>query len=482
MPVTATPESATRVLGGHAEEKFLTSFFVFYKTSRIMDQNNAVFKNQSDHFFEQLQLQAKEMADVTLKTISGRYFVNDRMVRFDDKGQSGASSVVSEWSALGIGGVIFKAGIDIDEVRRFVSFLSAQKPSGENLEVVAGHVAKHGMPRIRLLSLKEVGASAPTVVEEIRKQFRQMARSSFFQAMTVVEENVVGAAQDKEINLAKTKRVVHSLIDHIMQDESSLIELAAIKDFDDYTYAHSTNVCIYALTLGVRLGLDRSRLSQLGFTALFHDIGKVKLPRDLVRKPDAFDENDWIQMQRHPMLGAKTVFRNMKLDIYTARAARGAFEHHINTDFTGYPTLHHRRAIPNLFSKIVSVVDSFDALTSGRVYLKKSISPDEVIRMMRFQMTQKFDPFLLKIFNDVIGIYPAGSLVLLKSEEIALVLTNNDQNMACPYVKIVGNRSGLLEEPLWVDLAAEQEENRKIVRLVDPARYGLDLKDFILDD
>ena len=111
MPAVTTPESAARVLGGHAEEKFLTSFFVFYKTSRILEQNNTVFKNQSDHFFEQLQIQGKETGDVTLKTISGRYFVNDRMVRFDDKGQSGASSVVSEWSTLGVGGVTFKAGI-----------------------------------------------------------------------------------------------------------------------------------------------------------------------------------------------------------------------------------------------------------------------------------------------------------------------------------------------------------------------------------
>ncbi len=482
MSVATAPEPASRVIGGHNEEKFLNSFFVFYKTSRIIDQTNAVFKNQSEHFFEQLTLQAKETGDVTLKVISGRYFVNDRMVRFDDRGQSGASSVVKEWHSLGIGGVTFKSGIEIEEVRQFFGFISAQKPTGDNLEMVAGNVTKHGLAHIRLLSLKEVGSSAPTVVEEIRRQFRSMARTTFFQAMTVVQENVVGVSQDKEINLAKTKRVVHTLIDHIMRDESSLIELAAIKDYDDYTYAHSTNVCVYALTLGVRLGLDRSRLSQLGFTALFHDIGKVKLPRDLIQKPDAFDENDWIQMQRHPLLGAKTIFHNMKLDAYTARGARGAFEHHINTDFTGYPMLRHSKTKPNLFSRIISIVDTFDALTSGRVYLKKTISPDEVVRKMRFQMQIKFDSFLLKIFNDVIGVYPAGSLVLLTSDEIALVLTNNEQNMARPYVKIVGDRTGILKDPLWIDLASDENVSRKIVRLVDPARYGLDLKDFILDD
>jgi HD-GYP domain-containing protein (c-di-GMP phosphodiesterase class II) len=482
MSATSAPEVSSRVLGGKEEEKFLNAFFVLYKTARILEQNNSVFKKQSEHLFEQIELLAREHGDVSLKVLTGRFFVNDLMVRFDDKGQSGAATVINEWRMLGVGGLIFTNGIDLEGLRKFVSFVASQKPQGDNVESVATHVAHHGVAHVRLLSLKEVGASAATATEEVRKHFRQVARSSFFQAMTVVEELVVSATQEKELNLAKTKRVVHALIDHIFKDESSLIELAAIKDFDDYTYAHSTNVCIYALTLGVRLGMDRSRLSQLGFTALFHDIGKVRLPKDLIRKPDAFDENDWIQMQRHPMLGAKTIFHNMKLDPYTARAARGAFEHHINNDFTGYPQLHYRKSQPNLFSKIIAVVDTFDALTSGRIYLKKSIPPDEVMRKMRYQMTVKFDPFLLKLFNDVIGIYPAGSLVLLTSDEIALVLTNNDRNMAKPYVKVVGNKEGLLEEPLWVDLASEENLNRRIIRMVDPARYGLDLRDFVLND
>ncbi|MCM2272589.1 MAG: HD domain-containing protein, partial [candidate division Zixibacteria bacterium] len=307
-------------------------------------------------------------------------------------------------------------------------------------------------------------------------------RSAFFQAMTTVQELVVNVSQDREINLAKTRRVVQALIDHVSRDESSLLELAAIRDYDDYTYAHSTNVCVYALTMGARLGMDRSRLSQLGFSALFHDIGKVKLPKDLIQKPDAYDENDWIQMQRHPLLGAKTILSRLQLDEHTARAARSAFEHHINNDYTGYPTLSYRHQPLDLFSKIISIVDTFDALSSGRVYLRKSIAPDEVIRKMRHQMAVKFDPFLLKIFTNVVGIYPSGSLVLLSTEEIALVLTNNEQDLARPYVKIVGDRSGLLEEPIWIDLALPENVDRRILRLVDPSRYGLDLKQFILKD
>ena len=479
--MTELDNTDLRILAGQVEHRLLTSFFVLYKTCRIIDLSNTTFRRQLASFMDHL-VAIPNCREIVIKAVHGRYFVNELLVRFDDPSLGGAESVVKEWRRLGVGGVVFDIRISPDEVASFLQFMATEKPSTINLETLIEQLVEHKIPYVKLLSMKEAGEDTPTLSEESRRQFRQMARRTFVRAISTVHDIIVSATQDKEINTSKTKRVVHTLIDHIAQDESSLLELASIKDYDDYTYAHSTNVCVYSLTMGVRLGLDRPRLSQLGLAALFHDIGKVKLPADLIRKPDAFDENDWLQMQRHPMLGAKSILHNLKFDTHTARAARGAFEHHINQDFTGYPVLRYQKRRTGLFSRIISIVDTFDALTSGRVYIKKQIPPDEVIRKMRYQMQSKFDPFLLKIFNDVIGIYPAGSLVLLTTEEIALVLTNNEKDLARPYVKIVGNRSGLMAEPLWIDLSAADNLERKIIRFVDPASHGLDIKDFVLTD
>lgn len=482
MMDTVKSEPSVRILAGEVEERLLTLFFVLYKTARIVEENNATFKNQAAHFHENLSLLMKEPPRVIIKSISGRYFINEKMVRFDDQGLSGAASVLEEWKTLGIGGVTFLSDITLNEVEKFFTFIAQIKPNSENLESLSTQLKTHRMSNVQLLS--QVSESEPEnlVSGEARREFRKAARTTFFKAMSVVQEVMVNTMYNRDINISKTKRVVRSLIDQITRDESSIIELTAIKNYDDYTYAHCTNVCVYSLTLGVRLGLDRSRLSQLGFTALFHDIGKVKLPTDLIRKPDAYDEDDWIQMQRHPILGVKTILRNLKLDIHTARAARGALEHHINKDYTGYPTLSYKKLPLNLFSKIISIVDTFDALTSGRVYLKKSIEPEDVLKKMHYQMKIKFDEFLLKIFNDIIGIYPAGSLVLLTSDEIALVLTNNEHDKARPFVKVVGNKEGLLDNPEWVDLSREENHHKKIVRRINPERYGLDIKDFVLQD
>jgi HD-GYP domain-containing protein (c-di-GMP phosphodiesterase class II) len=361
-------------------------------------------------------------------------------------------------------------------------FLAKIRPKSESVSRESEALKELQLPSVTLLSAQELSVAKPRVSQEVRQQLRVSARKHFFRAMTVVEDNMANIARGKEIDVSRTKRIVRSLIDHVMSDDQSLLELAAIKNFDDYTYAHCTNVCVYALTMGVRLDLDRSRLSQLGFGALFHDVGKVKLPIDLIRKPDAFDENDWIQMKQHPLLGAKTILRHLSLDTTTARAARVALEHHINSDFTGYPLLKYRERRPNLFSKIVAIVDTFDAMTSGRVYIKEPIPPDKVLQKMHYQMKVKFDPFLLKIFTNIIGIYPAGTLVLLNTDELALVLTNKESDNSRPYVKIIGNKQGLLSTPEWADLSQEDHAHRSVVRMVDPSRYGLNLSDFVLDD
>ncbi len=477
-----TAEVAQRSLAGEIEEKLLTSFFVLYKTARLVDPENDGFKNQLGSFMERFKNVAHSRQAVAIKALGGHYFVNEQMVKFDDKGLSGASGVVAEWRKLGVGGVRFDIEIPDKEIIKFFKLMADIRPDDHNLESLASDLATLSITQVQLLSLKSLESDQPKLTEEVRRQFRKNARSTFFKAMSQVQEVMVSASQDQDINIAKTKRVVHSLIDQITRDEQSMIELTSISDYDEYTFAHSTNVAVYALTLGVRLQLDRARLSELGFSALFHDIGKIKLPTDLIRKPDAFDENDWIQMQRHPLLGTKTVLRNLKLDIHTVRAARTAFEHHINSDFTGYPQLHYDKRATNLFSKIISIVDSFDALTSGRIYLRSSLQPDQVLKKMRFQMKTKFDPFLLKLFNDIIGIYPAGTLVLLTTDELALVLTNNAEDMSRPYVKIVGNKDGLLETPLWIDLTSPEHSDRKIVRQIDPERYGLKTQDFVLED
>ncbi|MBD3332983.1 HD domain-containing protein [candidate division GN15 bacterium] len=471
-----------RVLGGPEEERLVNAFFVMYKTARIIDATNAMFARQADAFIERLRALRIDRRDITVKRVSRRFFVNDRMVRFNEAGNVGADVILTEWKLLGLAGVKFSSRLERQDLIDFVVFLAGLRVTEENVEQLAERVRTCSLQGIELLSVQQIEEELPAFSDAVRARFRRSARESFFRAMAVAEDLILSASTEREVNMSKTRRVVQGLIEHILKDESSLIELTAIRDYDDYTYAHSTNVCVYALTLGVQLGLDRPRLSQLGFSALFHDVGKVKLPEDLIRKPDRFNENDWQQIRQHPLLGAKTILRHIEHDVYAARAARTAFEHHLGTDLTGYPqqVLDQRR--PSLFSRIVTIADTFDALTSGRVYIKEKITPAEALRRMHTQQGQKYDQLLLKLFIDMVGIYPPGSMVLLSTREVALVVATNRENPLRPYVRIIGNESGLLDIPEWVDLSDLEHKKRKIVRMIDPRKYGLRASDYILSD
>jgi HD-GYP domain-containing protein (c-di-GMP phosphodiesterase class II) len=277
--------------------------------------------------------------------------------------------------------------------------------------------------------------------------------------------------------------VIHSLVDQILSDETYLLELTALKQFDDYTFVHSVDVSIYAITVGLRMGFTRPMLAELGFAAMFHDIGKTKIPVDLLNKPSGLQSADWELMHEHPVIGAKLIGKSMSLDRYTARAILVAFEHHKNLDGTGYPYVNRTEKV-NLYSRIVAICDFFDAITSGRKYQKNKIRFDEAVAEMLKHSGTKFDQLLLKIFVNVMGVYPTGTLLLLDTDELAIVVSNNPEYISRPRVRLIANKDGPLITPRIADLTARDQDTtrylRNVSRVVDPDRYNIDISRFVL--
>ncbi len=469
----------TLELASTGEYDLVNLLFLLFRTASVVEQNNESYITKSEKFYKLFRSLTEESGKICVKVIKGRIFIGEKFVRFDTDGMVRARVIIDQWYHLGLGGLILDEFVERRQIDKFIYLIARARGGDVSQEELSVRLIDLGVDGITLLA-PEKEIDTPLEQDE-RLKLRRAARATFFRSIATVGDIMARVAEDKEIDITKTRRVVQTLVDNIIDDESALIELTAIRDFDEYTYVHSTNVCIYSLTMGIHLGLDRDGLSQLGFAALFHDLGKVKLPGDLIKKPDVFDEDDWVQMQKHPQLGAKTILRNLKLDDNIIRAALVAFEHHINMDYTGYPLLKIKRPT-NLFSRIVAIADTFDALTSGRVYIKTAIPPDEVLRKMMYQMTVKFDAFLLKMFVNIIGAYPAGTLVLLTSQELALVLRANDENPVRPVVRVIGNESGLYAEYKEVDLSQPEFESIDVERIIDPAAHNIDVKRIILAD
>ena len=453
-------------------------FFGLIKSRRMYSVENDAYKRQMSKFWDIFDEICGPDGRMSLKVITGRLLLNDQLCRFSHGAlPPGADSAIEQWREVDLGGVEFgRSQATLDGI---LALLTQNFVSEADRERVKELLCGGPVDGAKFYRASEFDISDQEVVNR-REQMRSDARKIFHRSLSAATAIFGAARLSKEVGAGEAQRCVQSLIDHIETDAASLIELAAIHSYDDYTFAHSVNVCVYSLMIGVRLDLDRARLSELGFAALFHDIGKARLPIEVVRKPGRFDENDWAQMRRHPLLGARILLRNFPIDRYSIRGAIGAFEHHINLDNSGYPARVNPKPL-NLFSRIITIADTFDALTSGRVYITEKISPVEIIRKMLYQIVGKYDPFLLKVFVNAVGLFPPGSLILLDTDEIALVERANPDAPALPVVRIVGDRNGLRSTPTLVDLS-QVDPSPTIVRWLDADEIGVNLADLILND
>src|SRR3989338_6662505 len=245
-----------------------------------------------------------------------------------------------------------------------------------------------------------------------------------FETLQEAANNINKISIGEKTNLKKAKRLMEIIADQIVEDESLLISMTTLKDYDEYTYYHSVNVCILSLSLGHRLGLSRKVLSELGLSALLHDIGKIEVPKEILNKPSEFSEEEWRIVRKHPTWGAWAILKIQGINPSSMNAAVSAFEHHLYYDLSGYPKIK-SKIILDLFSKIITIADQYDAMTSSRVYSRMPQQPDKALSIMVERSGTQLDPYFLKIFINMIGVYPIGTLVMLDTNELGLVFESS---------------------------------------------------------
>ncbi|MDO9263145.1 MAG: HD domain-containing protein, partial [Desulfosalsimonadaceae bacterium] len=253
-------------------------------------------------------------------------------------------------------------------------------------------------------------------------------------------------------------------------------------DYDEYTYHHSVNVSIFPIALGQRLGLSMKQLTELGMVALFHDIGKLEIPTEILNKPTSLNDEDWRIIKKHPVEGVRILLKMRRLDYTSIRSAIVSFEHHMYYNNTGYPTVKKYPPL-DLYSRIVSLADQHDAMTSARVYSRTSMSPDKALNIMIKQAGTQLDPLLLQFFINMVGVYPIGTLVMLDSKELALVYEINPIFVDRPHVMILTDTSGKQVNVHTVDLSEKNPEGgyaKSIVKTLDSNAYKVNLAEFLI--
>ncbi len=298
------------------------------------------------------------------------------------------------------------------------------------------------------------------------------ARETYHAAKRIIRDTMHEVRLGRDINLEVVNRVVSAMADSLFRHADALTSLTRLKRFDEYTFYHSVNTAILALALGRRLHLNATALHRLGVGTLLHDIGKMRIPPEILNKPGRLNADEFELMKQHALRGAEFLAETTGLD---ETSVKPALEHHERVDGSGYP-FGRKRAELSAFGMITAVVDMYDALTSDRCY-HKAKPPHEVLRYLYLlgRRGQLHIGFVHR-FIKVVGVYPVGSCVALNTGEIAVVSRLNHQQPLLPMVLIVKDSGGRrVGKPEPLDLATQTTKPLRVIETVlNPTHVGVE--------
>ena len=461
-------------------KSLVTHLFVLLKTAQNYNEGHAAINIPVANILKGTGEIHRRNEEASIRLRGGYLLLGELRLKPDSTGFDAFMFIMGEMKRYFIGSINFTPGITADEIGKFAYVIKETDPlpSPQTFQEIIEKMQQRLIVNIELESLS-VDEESVFADDTLLKDGKGRAKKIYYQTIHAVSEVMDNAKMGQTLRLRKSKRVVQTLIDQLLAAETNLIGLTTIRGHDEYTYNHSVNVCILSLAIGQRIGLSKTKLCDLGMAALFHDIGKTDIPLHILNKPGEFTGAEWETMQKHPLLGVKKLMRLKGLDALCARIITGAFEHHLNCDFSGYPKVPYKRM--SLFGKIISIADCYDGLTSSRVYSKVPYPPDRALKLMLAKTGKVYDTVLMKVFINCVGIYPIGTLLLLDTRELAVVMENNPdpEKWKEPRVRIITDRQGNeLADGRLVDLT--DPHNGAIAKTLDHNRYKIDLSRYFV--
>jgi HD-GYP domain-containing protein (c-di-GMP phosphodiesterase class II) len=273
-----------------------------------------------------------------------------------------------------------------------------------------------------------------------------------------------------------------AMVNSVFRNRDAMGWLARMRSKDDYVYSHSLATSVWALTFGRHLGLDKETLKILGTGAMLLDIGKTRIPDRLLKKPEAPNPTEWKLLQLHTRYGAKLVAQADNAD---PRIVSMIEMHHERFDGTGYPHGLKGDEIP-LIARVAAIVDAYDAMISERAYAKAKSAYDAVRELMR-QSGKAYQPELVDLFVQAVGVFPTGTLVELNTGEVGVVVAQNRFRRLRPEVTIILDADKkLCADFTTVNLltcAANSDADKPglwIERALEHGAYGIDPAEYFL--
>ncbi|MFN2432712.1 MAG: HD-GYP domain-containing protein [Gemmatimonadota bacterium] len=480
-PAVAQNPAPLQALG----KALVAQLYVALRSAQIYDENNEAVAKQLEKLHRTLTdlLHVEGSADLAISR--SFLFLNGARVKVDLKAYVTYHQLLKVLRRLQLGRIEFQPGVEPHELRRVVFLLAGIDVDAQyDFAVLRERFERLAPPHVALFPDEERPEDHPeqSLLAEDR---RERAKRTYFRSVEVTRSLLESARSGKGMNVRRVRRVVQGIVDHVLQEELSLLGLSTLRDYDEPTFTHVVNVCIFSVALGQRIGLSRLELYELGLAALFHDLGKVEIPEAVLQKPGKFTPAEWEEMKSHTWKGARRLLEMRKSGQIPIREMLVAFEHHLNLDLSGYPKVTRPRQL-NFYSRIVAIADAFDAGTTPRIYKTEPMEPHEALKIIEMRKGSHFDPILVKAFINMMGIYPVGTLVILDTFEMAVVYAPNpaSEEIHRPIVKLISDPWGNSVDGRLVDLAERDATTeactRTIVKVTEPEKYGIRVGEYFL--
>jgi len=377
--------------------------------------------------------------------------------------------LIRDMTESGQTSVTFLQGLDVDELERALQVLAADANALDQLGGLEAAVAEASIPHVQIGTVafaRDAGDFAGPEEENTRR--------SYLQAIDAVREFGERAASSKPISVYQVRDAARSIVDNVLGNRGAMLELGGLKGHDEYTFFHSVNVTILSVALGSLISTNRRFLNSLGVGALMHDMGKMTVDLDILNKRGPLSADEWEIMRLHPVHGAEVAASMRGLDRSSIVVI---LEHHMRYDLDGYPARKPRRP-QHLTSRIVALADAYDAMTSTRSYADAR-PQDEAMEILAKNAGTAFDPTLVRMFTQMMGIYPPRSVVRLSSGEIAIV-TKPTGDIVMPCVRVITSGDGTFVEAHDVDLSdAGQAAGRRIEACLDAGALNIEVDDYL---
>ena len=463
--------------------EFIIRFYRLFKGATIYDQKNFIIERLTQDCLQNAQEILKSDKQLIIKIVRDNLFFNNIRIQMKADKYAILRAFLLEMRKRWIGELELMEGVKIEDLKDFIYLLIKLEENVEsNYLYMKKQLETRGLKVFNVGKLEAYKDEEIYIDSEDRKRY---SKEVYFKSINLVKEVMEGVKSQKMLNTRKAKRLMQNAVNAIIQDESTLLGLANIKNYDDYTFNHSVNVAIYAIALGQRAGIPKKHLSHLGMAGLFHDIGKTRIPKEILNKSGKLTAEEWSVMRLHSLLGTEIVMNMKDWGELSTRLVDGTFEHHLKYDLTGYPRLTRKKKI-SLYGRIIALADFYDALVRPRVYNRFPFVSEKILGFMLERSGKDFDPVLVKIFVNMLGIFPLGTLVLMNTNEMGIVVqTSEDTDLIDrPKVCLLYYSDGDYRKGEIVDLREVDERTRDfrrtIVKTLDPNEYNINVAEFLM--